>query len=200
MRISLRRQLRMMIPVAVFAVFITVSSSEAGAGEPCRPHETQVVQQIQRYCSASWQNANIPRSEWPECSQQVFAELLERISRSQLGSAIACSASEERRELNRSIWRIVKRWRRRVRHPSLDGFDVADPASLRIAPAGDDVLEQVARIVADKLTPRQSQIFSLLCEGRSIRQISERLGIPARQTSDEKYRAIQKIRRHVTLS
>jgi len=200
MSISFRERLWSLIPATIFAALITFSSSEAGAAEQLQPHETQVVRQIQRYCSASWQNANVPRAEWQDCSQQVFVELLQRIPHSKLVNAIVCSASEERRELNRSIWRIVKRWRRRVRHASLDGFDTADPATLAGHQTDDDVLERVTQIAAKELTQRQSCIFSLLCEGHSIGQISEHLNIPAQRVSDEKYRAIQKIRRSVSLS
>lgn len=199
MSISFRERLWPLIPAIVFAASIAVSSSEANASERGQPHETQVVRQIQRYCSASWQNANVPRAEWQDCSQQVFLELLQRIPRGQLANAIACPASDERRELNRSIWRIVKRWRRRVRHPSLDGYDAADPATLAVHQTDDDVLERVTQAAAEQLTQRQACIFSLLCEGHSIGQISEHLNIPAQRVSDEKYRAIQKIRRYVSL-
>lgn len=197
MSISFRRRLWSVLPAVVFAGFITFSANEAHASEYQQPKEVHVVQQIQRYCATSWQNANIPRAEWPDCSQQVFAELLQRIPRGELAQSLAYSESEQRRELNRSIWRIVKRWTRRARHPSLDGFDTADPASLCGHRAQDEALAKVMQIAAEKLTPRQKQVVSLLCDGHSIGQISKHLDIPVQRVSDEKYRAIQKIRRHV---
>lgn len=200
MSIEFRRRLCSLIPVAVFAGLLACSAGDAGAGERCQSCEAQVVWQIQRYCAVSWQNTNIPRAEWADCSQQVFTELLQRIPRSDLANAIHCARSEQRRELNRSIWRIAKRWARRVRHPSLAGFDAADPATMQGHQLTADRLQEVAQIAAEKLTPRQSSILSLLCDGHSIGQISERLEIPTSRVSDEKYRAIQKIRRHLSLA
>jgi len=185
------------VPAAALAAIIVFAANEAKATQSQQLHESRVIQQIQRYCTTSWRNANIPRAEWSDCSQQVFAELLERVSRENLANAIVNSGSPERRELNRSIWRMIQRWIRAVRYVSLGGSDCPDPTTIRLSQSEGDNLEIVMKVAAERLTPRQNRILSLLCDGQSIREIAKQLGIPARRVSDEKYRAIQKIGRYV---
>ena len=50
--------------------------------------ESVVLKKIQAYCSRSWQNAGINHQEWSDCTQQVFARLLERVDRDRLLIAI----------------------------------------------------------------------------------------------------------------
>lgn len=183
-------------PAILFAGVLCFSE-RADATESRQLYETRVVEQIQSYCAASWRNANIPRAEWSDCTQQVFAELLERLPRQQLTNVIAQADSRERRELNRSIWRIVKRWRRAVRPRSLNGSDASGPTSITTRSGEIEILESVLQFAANELTPRQSRILALLRDGYSVRDISQKLDLAAARISDEKYRAIQKIRRHL---
>lgn len=125
-----------------------------------------------------------------------MAELLERIPRERLPAAIGMSASDERRELNRSIWRIVKRWVRRHRHAPLDNFDAAvvtnEPASQI-----DDQIAQVLRVASTKLSDQQRQIIEMLKEGLTVAEIAARMDLPANRISNEKHRAIKQIRRYL---
>ncbi|MEZ6089834.1 MAG: sigma-70 family RNA polymerase sigma factor [Pirellulaceae bacterium] len=180
--------------VAVTALFC--SSGETSAASSNVGCESTAIQQIERYCSKSWQTAHIPRDEWGDSTQQVMAELLERIPRERLPAAIGTSASEERRELNRSIWRIVKRWVRRHRHVPLESFDA--PVVANESPSQvDDQIEQVLRVASAKLSDQQRRIIELLKEGFSVAEIAQRMDLPANRISNEKHRAIKQIRRYL---
>lgn len=178
---------------AACAVAMAASLGAAGSAG-----EAQAVEQIGRYCTVSWRNAGIPSQEWPDCTQQTFELILERLSRGKLTEAIAEADSRERRELNRSIWCVVQRWRRRPRQRPLQVDRCADPSSLpeppgrtEDTPAG----EEIARAL-ERLTPRQRRIISKWMHGASISRIAAELGLSPERTSDEKYKALRKLRRY----
>ena len=183
--------------LAAVAVTALMCSGEAGATPEAPSCENAAIQQIERYCSKSWRTAHIPRDEWSDSTQQVIAELLERIPRERLTDAIAGSASQERRELNRSIWRIAKRWVRRQRHASIENCEATIAVSAQSNTHVNDQIEQVLRIAATKLSARQHQIISLLKEGDSVAEIALKMNLPASRISNEKHRAIKQIRRYL---
>ena len=187
-----------LIAAVVLAVFIVLATDKAEATENPPPQESQIVAGIQNYCAKSWHNANIPRAEWSDCSQQVLTELLQRITRRQLSRAILIPDSTERIELKRAIWRIVQRWIRAVRHVQLSAVDCPDPRTTESLTGEENRISLIMEVAANQLSPRQYRILRLLCEGRTVREISKSLQISPRQVSDEKYRSIKKIRRHFT--
>ena len=154
--------------------------------------EAQTIEKIERYCIASWRNAGIAQQDWPDCTQQALTELLERIPRPQFQQAIKDSDSEERRELNRSVWRMTQRWRRSTRCLSLD-----EARTAAAEPAGEDhagAWEQVLSAGKQCLSERQQEILSLTREGYKAGEIAERLSLSPSRVSDEKYKAIAKLR------
>ena len=78
------------------------------------PADADALQSIERYCQSSWRLAGIPPFDWEDCTQDAVLELLSRVPRQALPSAINQAASTERRELMRSIWCVAQRWRRQV--------------------------------------------------------------------------------------
>ena len=56
----------------MLAVVLGTALSAAAA-----PAET--LNGISGYCTASWRNARLPADVWPDCTQEVFASLLERL-------------------------------------------------------------------------------------------------------------------------
>jgi RNA polymerase sigma factor (sigma-70 family) len=149
------------------------------------------IASLKRYCTTSWRQAAVAAQDWDDCTQQVFLDLLQRISRDRLAEAIQEAKSHERRELNRAIWATVQRWRRTHRHYPLDD----EPPDTRQDRAQ---LSLAAReTIADAgrgLTARQRKIVSGLLDGSTIAEIGRILDVPARQISDDKYKAIRKLR------
>ena len=63
-----------------------------------------------------------------------------------------------------------------------------------------DEAEHAWLAAADCLTTRQQQILSLWSDGWSIREVAEQLDLTPARTSDEKYKAIKKLRKHLGIA
>jgi DNA-binding CsgD family transcriptional regulator len=155
------------------------------------PAIDSAVQQIQKYCSTSWRNARVSSSEWSDCTQQVFAELLGVVSPQRLERIFRLPKSEERRHLERAIWRVAKRTTRVRRTPQVDRWvyqrsPTVEPDFGTI----DDALEAAEL----SLSPRQLQIIRMVLDGHSVRAIAQSMGLRPAQVSDEKYRAMRRLR------
>ena len=160
--------------------------------------ESVVLKKIQAYCSRSWQNAGINHQEWSDCTQQVFARLLERVDRGRLLIAIEDSESPERRELNRAIWATSQRSRREKKYSSIEFAD-SHSENNDSWPAKAESLNQVRTAVNGEdaqLSPTQREIVTRWSDGESISAIAESLKLSPARISDEKYKAIQKLRQH----
>ena len=160
--------------------------------------ESVVLKKIRAYCSRSWQNAGINHQEWSDCTQQVFARLLERVDRDRLLIAIEDSESPERRELNRAIWATSQRSRREKKYSSLE-FAETRSENNDPWPAKLESLNQVRSAVNGddaRLSPTQREIVTRWSDGESISAIAESLKLSPARISDEKYKAIQKLRQH----
>lgn len=182
--------------IAAVAVTALICGSGEASSHSAPACENTAIEQIERYCSKSWQTAHMPRHEWNDSTQQVLAELLERIPREKLTTAIGTSASDERRELNRSIWRIVKRWVRQQRHASLENVDVPT-ATDQQASQIDDQIQQVLNVASAKLSQQQRRIIEMLKEGSSVAEIADSMNLSAARVSNQKHRAIKQIRRYL---
>jgi DNA-directed RNA polymerase specialized sigma subunit len=179
--------------LAAYAVALATAvggTSSSAEGAPA-------IEKLERYCTASWRNAGIARQDWEDCTQQALTELLERASHRQLAEAIENAESEERRELNRSVWRTTQRWRRSARWYSLEeGSLAAASENERVGEAWDQVVEAGRSC----LSRRQQQILSLTRDGWRVSEIAARLSLSAARVSDEKYKAIAKLREHLSVA
>lgn len=160
--------------------------------------ESVILKKIRAYCSKSWQNAGISHQEWSDCTQQVFARLLERVDRDRLLVAIEDAESPERRELNRAIWATSQRSRREKRYSSLE-FAESQSENHDPWPAKMESLAQIKNVLNgenSRLSPTQREIVARWSDGESISAIAESLKLSPARISDEKYKAIQKLRQH----
>ena len=160
--------------------------------------EAGTIEKIERYCRTSWRNAGIHQQEWSDCTQQALHRLLERVRNAGLEPAINVPDSPERRELNRSIWATVQRWRRRPRTASLndDAQDMTDERGDRNLQHKQAYARTLLASPEISLTNTQRRILSLWLDGRSVAEIGRHLGMPAPRVSDQKYKAIAKLREH----
>ena len=147
---------------------------------------------MSRYCSACWRNARLPIDRWGDCTQEVLTRLLERVPVSSWNRALT-NESEERREFLRAIDTVKKRHQReRARSTVLNQpvQDSRDSEERRAADERQALLQAAGRV----LTNRQQRILRLICEGYSIGDIADELGMTPERVSDEKYKAIHKLR------
>ncbi len=121
--------------------------------------------------------------------------LLSRVPAERLPVVFDDRDSSERRELHRAVWRTVQRWRRAPRLQPLADRELTDRRSSGINPEarGDD--GSIALEAALKgLTERQRKILTLWSQGHTVREIAARLHLPAARVSDDKYKALEKLR------
>jgi RNA polymerase sigma factor (sigma-70 family) len=154
----------------------------------------QAVGDIGRYCTSCWRNARLPADAWGDCTQEVFRRLLERIPASRWEMALKADG-DERREFLRAIDAVKKRTQRAKRYVG------------EVESAPDPRLDDQRRLAEDRetvrlaaralLTPRQQRILQLSFEGWSAQQISDELDLPVERVSDEKYKAVRKLRGHL---
>jgi DNA-directed RNA polymerase specialized sigma24 family protein len=160
--------------------------------------ESDLVRDIQRYCTVCWRNARLDPILWDDCTQEVCCRLLGKARAGQLDlNLVLADDTPERRELVRAIDMVRKRVQRARRHHSLDD---------RLTPGADldqrernrqelgEILEAARQAV---LTPRQDQIVELWTRGWSVPDISEEMNLPVARVSDEKYKALRKLERHL---
>jgi RNA polymerase sigma factor (sigma-70 family) len=155
----------------------------------------QAVSDIGRYCTSCWRNARLPVDAWGDCTQEVLCRLLERIPADRWELALQ-GEGEERREFLRAIDAVKKRTQRARRFAG----DVELTADHR--PGAERRLEEdretVRQAAQELLTPRQQRILQLSFEGWSVQQIGTELALPVERVSDEKYKAIRKLRHHLS--
>src|SRR5262245_26750174 len=163
-----------------------------------REAPAQVVNDMSRYCTACWRNARLPVDYWGDCTQEVFSRMLQRLAPDAWGEALR-GEGEEHREFLRAIDAVKKRTQRGLKRSTHLAGEVADcrPSSERRLA---DDREQVREAAAELLSPRQQRILQLSFEGWSVHEIAGELQVPAERVSDEKYKAVRKLREHLCRS
>ena len=153
--------------------------------------DAAIIHALTRYCQACWSQARLPQDTWADCTQQVLLRLLETVPADQWKNLLV-NETEDKRELLRAIDAVKKRTQRTKKHSGL-AFEVAEPPHRNTTATG-ELWEEVA-IAADKvLSDRQQQILKLSAHGHAVPEIAEQLGTTVARISDEKYKAIRKLR------
>jgi hypothetical protein len=160
--------------------------------------ETDLVRDIQRYCTVCWRNARLDPRLWDDCTQEVCCRLLTKARDGQLDlTQVLAEDTPDRRELVRAIDMVRKRIQRTKRFQPLDGSTT--PASDLDRRQRDqlelgEILETARRAV---LTARQDRIIELWMRGWSVPEIGVELDLPVTRVSDEKYKALRKLERQL---
>jgi RNA polymerase sigma factor (sigma-70 family) len=174
---------------------VVVGAAMAAGATPARASASPAsVTDISRYCQACWRNARLPADRWGDCTQQVFIRLLERVAPTEWSRVLTDLESPERREFVRAIDAVKKRTQRARSYVNLTP-DQADrrtgiDAELR------EKRDAVAAAANGVLSPRQKRIVELSAGGWAVPDIASELGTTVERISDEKYKAIRKLRNH----
>lgn len=177
---------------AAMAMVIGLAALTASASE------SDMVRDIQRYCTVCWRNARLDPGLWDDCTQEVCCRLLGKARAGQLElNRVLADDTPERRELVRAIDMVRKRVQRSKRYQSFDeqytpGPDL-DQRHRQRQELG-EILE-AARLAV--LTPRQDRIVELWTRGWTVPEIGEALSLPVARVSDEKYKALRKLENHL---
>jgi RNA polymerase sigma factor (sigma-70 family) len=184
-------------PYVMAVVLGTALSMNAAPGqtETLTPQATaKAIADMSRYCATCWRNARLPMDSWGDCTQEVFRRLLERVPTDAWDQALH-GEGEERREFLRAIDTVKKRTQRaRKFSPAIENVaDRRDPQRRGLR----EEREVVDQAAAEVLTPRQQRILQLSFEGWSVQDMSKKLCLSVERISDEKYKAIRKLRAHL---
>jgi len=160
--------------------------------------ETDLVRDIQRYCTVCWRNARLDPGLWDDCTQEVCCRLLAKARAGELDlNLVLAEDTEERRELVRAIDMVRKRVQRAKRHQSLDPVMTPGPDLDRRDRERQELGEILEAARAATLTGRQDRIVELWTRGWTVPEIAESLKMPVARVSDEKYKALRKLERHL---
>jgi RNA polymerase sigma factor (sigma-70 family) len=156
----------------------------------------KAIADMSRYCVTCWRNARLPADCWTDCTQEVFRRMLERVPADAWDQALrGDSDGEERREFLRAIDTVKKRTQRaRKFSPAIDSVADRHDQHRRDLREEREVVRQAA---AEVLTPRQQRILQLSFEGWSVHDMAAELRLPVERISDEKYKAVRKLRAHL---
>ena len=184
-------------PYAVAVVLGTALSAlgSANAAVAEAPSTLRAVANMSRYCTTCWRNARISPDSWGDCTQEVLQRMLERVTPDTWDQALA-SDGEERREFLRAIDTVKKRSQRQRRAVGmpLDHFaDRNDQREQRLAEDRQAVREAARELLSD----RQQRIIQLSLEGWSVHDIAAELRTGPERVSDEKYKAVRKLREYL---
>jgi DNA-directed RNA polymerase specialized sigma subunit len=152
------------------------------------------IRDITRYCNVCWRNARLPADRWDDCTQQVFARLLERIDLERW-SVLLKDEGEDRREFVRAIDAVKKRTQRARKCVELS-VDVSDERN-RTESYVRDQREAIERAASEVLSDRQRRIVEMTAHGWAVPDIAAELRTTTERVSDEKYKAIRKLRHHL---
>jgi RNA polymerase sigma factor (sigma-70 family) len=173
---------------------LTAIGQGAAQAREIPDHTIRAVSDMSRYCTTCWRNARLNADSWDDCTQEVFSRLLQRIPPASWDCALKEEA-EERREFLRAIDAVKKRVQRSRKPVDLPLEVVADHREERERKLEQERRE-VQRAAASVLSDRQQAILRLSLEGWSVHEIAAELAVPADRVSDDKYKAIRKLRTH----
>jgi hypothetical protein len=160
--------------------------------------ESDIVRDIQRYCTVCWRNARLDPNLWDDCTQEVCCRLLTKARAGQLDlNQVLAEDTPERRELVRAIDMVRKRVQRAKRHQPIDSLAIPsadDEQRNRTRLELGEILEAARRAV---LSPRQDRILELWMRGWPVPDIGAELKMPVNRVSDEKYKALRKLESHL---
>jgi RNA polymerase sigma factor (sigma-70 family) len=179
----------------VVAMVLGTALSALGSASVASPAEARAVNDISRYCTTCWRNARLDPNSWTDCTQDVFCRLLERLGGPESWERVLQVEGEERREFLRAIDAVKKRTQRGRKWSStaLEAVpDSRDSRERRLA----DTRQAVQEAAVTCLSQKQHQILNLSFDGWSVHDISKEMRLSPERVSDEKYKAIRKLRAH----
>lgn len=195
MKTRMRRAGRNCVMAVVLGTALSAVSSQRSYASSPSGISPSAVQDLSRYCTACWRNAGLPADRWGDCTQEVFSRLLTNLEPADWQRLLEREEAEHR-ELIRAVDAVKKRSQRdRARYVPL-ASSVAENSS---APSSSFDREAVALAARRLLTPRQQQILQMSFEGWTVQDIASELSIATNRISDEKYKAIRKLREHFSV-
>ena len=182
----------------VLGTALTALNTAPGLATESPEVSSKAVNDMSRYCTTCWRNARLHPDNWTDCTQEVFARLLERVA-PHAWDQVLSAEGDERREFMRAIDAVKKRSQRSRKWTSNTIETVADRRGVQERRFTNE-LDAVRQAARELLSARQQRILQMSFEGWSVKDIAEELQTPAERISDEKYKAVCKLREHLQRS
>ena len=186
-----RKRRQFLAAVVLGTALATMGSAETASATEAN---TRSVNDVSRYCSACWRNARLPLDRWGDCTQEVFSRLLQRVPLNTWCKLWSLEAPE-RREFLRAIDAVKKRAQREKKRNPLNDNELPDFSHVTTLVRSEE-RAVVNRAATELLSTRQQRILHLTCEGWTIPEMAEELNVSVQRVSDEKYKAVQKLRNY----
>jgi RNA polymerase sigma factor (sigma-70 family) len=186
---------RRLIAAMLVGTALSALGSEAAAAPATAGPAPDAVNDISRYCQVCWRNARLHPDSWPDCTQEVLVRLLQTVEPDKWSGLLKQEEGADRKEFLRAIDAVKKRTQRARK---LSGL-ADELADRRFGPEAtrNELHEELAKVSHKVLSQRQQQILRLTCDGWSVPEIADELSTTVERVSDEKYKAIRKLRKEI---
>jgi hypothetical protein len=167
------------------------------------------LRQVDRYLARAWARAGLAPQAHEDCTQAVHAAMLQQLGRAgfdglmgEIGRKGITPVLSRDTELGPDFFRavdMVKKRAQRVR--SFQPLDEqAEPAALGTDGAGHDWRGALFEAIDRNLNEREATLIRATLEGFSPSEIAERWGLAPKTVSNEKTRALAKLREALVAS
>ena len=135
------------------------------------------------------------RTARTDCTQEVLVRLLQTVEAEKWPTLLKQDEGDDRREFLRAIDAVKKRTQRARKASGL----VDEVADRRYGPEStrNELHEELEKVSHKVLSQRQQQILRLTCDGWSVPEIADELATTVERISDDKYKAIRKLRKEL---
>lgn len=158
--------------------------------------------QLDRYLSRSWYRAAIPAQLHEDCTQAVYATLLQHLGRNQFEALLSdvgqsgikevfSRETSEGLDFFRAVDMVKKRAQRERVHQSLEALDVPAPAADSQTKAWREALREA---ISHSLSPREASLINETLMGKTPAEIALHWGVASKTVSNEKTRVLAKLR------
>ena len=162
--------------------------------------------QLDRYLGRAWFRAGIAAQHHDDCTQAVYATLLQSLGRDRFDSLLGeighsgirdvlSRETAEGPDFFRAVDAVKKRAQRERSFQTLDGVDVAAD---RPGDSPADWKSTVQDAIDRSLSPREAALIQATLQGESPAEIANQWGVAPKTVSNEKSRAFQKLRDALT--
>lgn len=161
--------------------------------------------QLDRYLGRAWARAAVPESKRDDCTQAVYVSMIESMGRpafdrmlTDIGrygvKDVLNKESAQGPDFFRAVDAVKKRAQRERTFTSMDESRLEPPARS----GSDDWSRSLHEGITRVLTPREAELIQSTLAGDSPSDIADRWGVAAKTVSNEKTRALSKLREFLT--
>lgn len=159
--------------------------------------------QLDRYLARAWFRAGISPQQHDDCTQAVYTTLLQTLGRDQFDQLVSevgqfgirdvlSRETAEGPDFFRAIDSVKKRAQRERNYQNLDTIDATYLNQTDATSA--ELKSTLQEAILSSLSPREAALIQATLQGETPAEIAQQWGIAPKTVSNEKTRALQKLR------